>query len=72
MYDVIYVDNSKKVWKFQLTENEVKRDSEGKMTLPDGFYSKGYVERISDIDWNDLPQLQTHGSFKLSFSGNKK
>lgn len=25
--------------------------------LPPHFYSRGYFERISDRDWNDLPSL---------------
>ena len=47
-----------------LKKGEYKYDS-GKITLPKGFYSAGYYERLTDGDWNKLPELIEKDSSKI-------
>ena len=45
------------VFRTILTKNQYKRTESGQIKLPDNYYSAGYYERISDCNWNELPEL---------------
>jgi hypothetical protein len=71
MYKVVCKDFSNKFWRCELTENQVKKDSQGMTILPDNFFTKEYYEELTGNDWDSLPILQTYGSFMLTYTNNR-
>lgn len=46
-----------KVFRFELDEEAIKRNSSGQFILPTDVYSCGYFERVTDGSWDELPWI---------------
>ena len=56
MHKVVFMSD-KGTFKAMLNDSQVKKGERGQVILPDNFYSKGYFERMSDGNWDSLPEL---------------
>lgn len=54
--EVVY-KSGKKMYRGKLSKNKVKIKKDGKIILPKNYYSKGFLQRLSNIDWNKLPKM---------------
>lgn len=54
---LVFTGADRKLYRFEVPEVRVKKSDVGKYMLPDKIYSKGFYERVSNGDWNELPLL---------------
>ena len=53
---VFYKDNDNTIYRKILSKDEYSINTSGQIVLPDGHYSKGYIERIvDDVEWESFP-----------------
>lgn len=53
---VFFKDKDNTIYKKILSKDEYSINKIGQIILPEGYYSKGYIERIVDgINWESCP-----------------
>lgn len=57
-----------KMYAVILKPGQYRSDTYGQITLPDGFYSSGWMNRCWDCNWDELEKLPENEMPELVFS----
>lgn len=73
MQRLVFSDvKSNQVYRFKLHECQLQKASDGKWILPENVSSAGFFERVSDGNWDSLPEISIEKALKECPCGDKR